>query len=324
MDTTMDTKILNSRCICKGGLPWKNDIILMLDPCEHLIHSTCFIYFLKKNKSGLICPFCNSKVIDFFTKEDIKTKKISRQQYFDILSMSNYDKGTYFLSSFMENFVHLTSLLGYVSVAPLITNIDRIKFCESFFSLVNAKIIVNGLEKIKDKYKVFISKHICYLDVFVIHYILKCAFVASAAVRSSLLGSQLLALLPSLIIERGASNNSVEKIRDYVLKNGSICIFPEGMLVHPRCITRFRTGAFAVSVPIYAIVIRYDPMTCDGNLGNYIMKMTSQLCTNVYIDILGPYLPPFSPQDIENIRKDMANMGGMHLSRASNRDVVDE
>lgn len=317
----MSKKILNSRCICKGGLPWKNDIVIMLSPCEHLLHSTCYIYFLKKNRIGIICPFCKLKVNNFYTKKDYKNKLITQQQYVDILSMSNYDKGTYFLSSFIENLIHLSSLLSFVSFATLITDIDRIKFCESFFSLINAKITINGFDKIKDKYKIFISKHISYLDVFVIYYVVKSGFVASSSVKQSLLGKQLLSLIPCLTIDRGASNNNVKRIQDYVIKNESLCIFPEGMLCNPRTIAEFRTGAFVANFPIYPIVIRYEPCTSDGDLGTYILKMASQLCTNIYVDILGPYYPPFSNDKIESIRNDMAIYGNMMLSRVSNRDV---
>lgn len=317
----MEKKILNSRCICKKGLPWKDDIVIMLSPCEHLIHLTCYNFYLKHKQSKLICPFCKIKIIDFFTKSDIKNNKITHQQYIDILSMSNYDKGTYFLSSFFGNFMHVSSLLSFVSVATLITEVDRIKFCESFFSLINAKITINGLEKIKDKYKIFISKHICYLDVFVIHYILKCGFVASSSVKESLLGYQLLSLLPCLTIDRGKQSNTVKKIQDYVLNNNSLCIFPEGMLCHPKTITEFRTGAFVANFPIYSVVITYDPCTTDGNLGTYILKMSSQLYTNINVMILGPYYPPYPDEKIQYIRNEMANYGNMRLSRVSNRDV---
>ena len=35
-------KELNAIChICEIGLPWKNDDIVMLNPCEHMYHQKC-------------------------------------------------------------------------------------------------------------------------------------------------------------------------------------------------------------------------------------------------------------------------------------------
>lgn len=312
-------KILNSKCICDCGLAWKNDIIVMVLPCEHLYHLNCINIYLS-NFSNRTCLYCNSKIENIVSKLDNLPNK---QQKIDMLSVTNYDKGNYFVSSISENIIHLLSIFGILSISPLLNMVNINTICNSFFSLINAKISVDGLEKIKDKKKIFIAKHVCYLDIFIIYYVLKCGFVSSSFTQTNIIGKNLLNLIPSLVIERGKSSNTVDKIKQYVKEHNDICIFPEGMFSHPKTLVKFRTGAFVAGFPIYSVIITYNPCISDGNMGKYLLKLTSQTTTYINVKIIGPYYPPFTDDKIESIRKDMGKIGNMQLSRVSNRDYVD-
>jgi 1-acyl-sn-glycerol-3-phosphate acyltransferase len=113
-------------------------------------------------------------------------------------------------------------------------------------------------------------------------------------------------------------------MKKFIKSHGSICLFPEGAMTHPETIIKFRTGAFHLGYPIYPIVIRYESPMTDFDITNHALKLISQKKTVIYMDILGPYYPPFSKDDIENIRKDMAKVGNMLLSRVSSKDVSEK
>ena len=120
------------------------------------------------------------------------------------------------------------------------------------------------------------------------------------------------------------TENTVEKIRNYVDKTGSICLFPEGMLTHPSTLTRFRTGAFHVGRPIYPIVLKYKNVISDMSAKDFILKISSSQNETIEMYILDPFYPPFDDEQIEKVRMAMGRVGGMFLSRVSNRDIKDE
>jgi 1-acyl-sn-glycerol-3-phosphate acyltransferase len=129
--------------------------------------------------------------------------------------------------------------------------------------------------------------------------------------------------MPLLFIKRGKSNNVVKKIKEYVQKNGSLCLFPEGMLSHPNTLIKFRTGAFYTDLPIYPVVIKYKNKIFELNDFNYILKLLSYQSIDIDVIILKPFYPPFNNNKIELVRKEMAKAGNLLLSRVSNRDIKD-
>ena len=64
-------KIINARCVCKKGLTWIKNEIIMLNPCEHLIHKTCFTNLVNQ----LMCPYCFSYVESITQLNDFKYNK---------------------------------------------------------------------------------------------------------------------------------------------------------------------------------------------------------------------------------------------------------
>lgn len=312
-------KILNSICICEVGLPWKKDTLVMMYPCEHMFHSKCY----QKIKNNL-CPLCDQTIERILTMFDAD---IHHQRFADMLSMSHYDN-----MSFTTPGRFLDSMFDIVSVFARVPFVNSKKtgrdVCEHIFSLNNLTMKVYGFEKLKlEKQKVFICNHVSLLELVVIYYLLGTGFLASSIVGQSKIVEQVKQIVPLLTFERGNHKNKVnvvEKMKEFVDKEGSICLFPEGMMKHPDALIRFRSGAFHIGKPVYAITIRHNDILSDGYINGFLYKLGGKRDINIEVHILGPYYPPFTEENIESIRNDMALVGNMVVSRVSNRDVVDK
>lgn len=316
-------KLLNSKCICGGGLIWKRYNQVMLEPCEHIIHCKC----LNSQKNKTICPICKTSIVGSNTIAQLRSKlnqKYSKelyQKYVDMVSMANFDN----IYDSKKNIFNMIDAIGITSSFPFLSGYDDgRKLCREVLSLMNSKLIVSGMNYINaNSEKIFISNHTSYIDFAVIFYLFECGFLASSIIRDILFGRQIMNIVPLLIIERGKDKNTVEKMREYVKNNGSICLFPEGMITHPDTIIRFRTGAFYIGYPIHPVVIRYDPVIYDTDISKIIEKICSEPNLTIYVDVLPAEYPPFDTKKIEQIRIKMARIGNLSLSRVSNKDIKD-
>lgn len=309
-------KVLNSNCSCGTALLWVKTEVIMLEPCEHLIHDKCFKK-LKTNK----CPYCKSTVSGITRKNDYKKNPDLYQKCIDITSMTNFDNmSSYDAFSVFENFPVFLSVIGELFVAyGKKAGSDLI---ENILSMNDTNVHVTGLNKIKSGPKVFISNHTSHLDFLVLFYVLKSGYLASASVYENFLTRRLTEIIPLLVIDRSKKGeNTVEKMKKYIEEKGSICLFPEGMITHPNALIKFRTGAFNVGYPVYPIVLKYDPVLGDMSTPNFMIKVASQQKVNVSVMILDPFYPPFDDNKIEEVRLAMANAGDLLLSRVSNRDI---
>jgi 1-acyl-sn-glycerol-3-phosphate acyltransferase len=309
----MSDKIINSRCICRKGLTWVNKKVIMLMPCEHMIHERCF----KKKK---ICPFCDVNVETTVSLDDFKNDNNLYQQCIDIMSATNFDKLSsityYRLIYNSPNIISLLSRLMYMRNASNLKSITN-----DILQRNNIRVIVDGLDKIKHGKKVFISNHTSTLDTFAIYNSIDTGFLCSSSIRDSFLSENILNILPLLYVNRGSRENTVERMKEYVEKNGSICLFPEGALTPPNTIIRFRTGAFNIGYPIYPIVLKYSKCISDMSHINCLLKIGSCTGETIHLSVLDPVYPPFDNEKIENIRKNMATHGSFVMSRVSNRDI---
>ena len=312
-------KSLNSICICKTGLPWKKDNVVMLYPCEHILHETCY-----KTLHNNICSICNTPIKQIFRITD---KDIHHQRFADLLSVSYYsDMCTNKPDKFIDSIFDTATVLARL---PFTKGRQSGKdLCEQILSLNNTTIKVYGMNKLKlEKRKVFICNHVSLLDPCLIYYLFGTGFLSSAKPDEGYnFISQIKNFVPLLLISRGDKTrkvNCVDEMKRYVDQNGSICVFPEGMLKHPDAIIRFRTGAFNTGHPLYPIVIRYNDVLGDGYIDQLIYKMGGKKDILIEVHVLGPYYPPFNENHIEQIRSDMARVGKMILSRVTSRDIKD-
>lgn len=311
-------KILNSQCYCGTGLSWKNDDIVMAYPCEHMMHLSC------SKKINIECPLCQVHIDRIFTMYDTN---LHHQRFADMLSMTYYDD--------MSNTTpgrFLDSIFDVASVIARLPFTNSHKsgrdLCEHVFSLNNLTMKVYGMEKLKiEKNKVFICNHVSHIELVVINYLFGTGFLASSIVGQSKIVDQLKQTVSLLTFERGDANrriNIVDEMRKFVDNKGSICLFPEGMMKHPDALIRFRTGAFHIGRPIYAITIRHNNIISDGLVNGFIYKIGGKRDMAMEVHIMGPYYPPFTDSDIDHIRYDMARVGNMVISRVSNRDIIDK
>lgn len=310
-------KIINSICVCKEEFYYTTKKIIMLEPCEHLIHVSCY------TKSP--CPFCKTPVqnittFDYLKKNHKKSPELY-QKYVDFVSIKNID-GQLIINN--KEFVNVVDILGIASTVPFLNGIsDGTHLCEEIFRLLNTKIIINGYKNIPKGPKVFIANHTTHLDMAVMLYVFKCGFLSSTWITKTFFGRLVYKIIPLLLINRGKSRNTVEKIKKYVDKHGSICIFPEGMCTHPDTIIRFRTGAFNTGHPVVPVVISYDPVIYHSDVGEFLKQflVTQQLTVTVHI--LPPENQPFDEAKIEKIRYKMGAAGNMACARTTSRGIVD-
>lgn len=316
---------INSKCICDIGLPWVKKKVIMIEPCEHLIHMSCLSKYIKKQKTdNHMCPFCNIEITKIIKSTDFRNDKKLYQKCIDIISMTNFDYMTKICPS--EVMSNIPNLMGTIMKVPFIKGVHSAKkICEDIFSMNNIKINVTGLEKInKNEPKVFISNHTSHLDFLIIFYILETGFLTSSVIKNNVLTKQFLNIIPLLVVERGkGSVNTVDKMREYVEKKGSICLFPEGMITHPESLIKFRTGAFHIGHPVYPIILKYKNVVADMSIPNFILKIASHQHEIIEMQILDPFYPPFNETKIENVRYTMAKSGNLLLSRVSNKDIKD-
>ena len=173
----------------------------------------------------------------------------------------------------------------------------------------------------------YICNHVSHLELFVLYYLFENGFLASSIANTEHLIEKCKKVIPVLMVDRGdksRSLNIVEEMRKFVEENGSICLFPEGLMKHPDALVRFRSGAFHIGYPVFAITIRHNDIISDGYLNGFLYKLGAKRNINMEVHVLGPYYPPFNESSIEKIRSEMAKYGNMVLSRVANRDIVDK
>ena len=322
-----EDKELNSTCYCNKRL-YSDKNLSIIYPCEHLIHSQC-------NINLQICPICNQKVNKIYHESDIilmvnenkvTSSDILYQQYVDLYSIKEmHILGDY---SYLNFISRIDTGFDLCSNLPLAKNEeDTINIIKRFLKNIDLKNKINGKDKLYKGSKIFIGNHSSYLDG-IIGYIVSeynCKFIASSSVKKMMFGNIIEKNMPVIFVDRGKGTNTTQIMKDYITKKDGNCIFlfPEGMITHPKTITRFRTGAFAVGCVIQPIVIRFDPFVFTTSAPEFLFYIMSQKEINVTVDILDPVYPPFSKVDIEKIRYDMAKVGHMNLSRVSSKDVRD-
>ncbi len=307
-------KELNSKCICNIRLPWKNDEIVMIYPCEHLFHEKCV-------KAMLQCPLCKMHITRTYTLYDCN---VHPQRFADMLSMSYYaDMCSSNASTFIDSIFEIATFVAHIPFVHDKT--DGRRMCERLFALNNITMKVHGLEKLKQEpKKVFICNHSAHLELAIIYYLFGAGFLATNIIGNSPYIDYIKNIVPLLTVSRGNEKMStVKMMQDFVENNGSICVFPEGFLTHPDTICRFRTGAFHIGFPVYGIIIKYNDIVVDGYVNGFLYKLCGKRDINIDVHIIGPFYPPFNDKSINKIRYIMATKGGFVLSRVSNRDVND-
>ncbi len=320
--------IVNYYCICKKKY-FQEDKICFLLPCSHMFHTNCI-----QNKTH--CPICNEKIKKFLTEEKIFSNKKYFMYQNDIYSVKINNFG-YINYTILP--VGLLNFSSFINKTLLInTKNEIINNLELLLKIINAKINIinntstNGFylkndgivfnKKTPNTKIIIISNHSSFLDTFILYYIFRCGFVASEFMLSTSFGRLIVYITKLLVFKRGVDTNMVEKIKEYLEEQKQIVIFPEGLMKdNNNSLLRFRTGAFYTGADICPIVIKYRNYVHDVDMLQSLFKLVTQPEIIVDVHILDMEYPPFNDDRIENIRKKMAKIGNLKLSRVSNRDV---
>ncbi len=313
-------KIINSRCKCDKNLLVKNCKLIMIMPCEHIMHYECF------NKKLIYCPICDEEIEKYYSDKEIKNNSNKSeedyQRFVDIVSVcyfENYSKVNKTL--FYKNIVGFPEIIYKLSTYRGFEKGKEIS--ELLLKLANVKLKIWGMNNITNNRKIIISNHSTYFDFVVMFYLFNCGFVSSSSIHNTIAGRQLVNLIPLVLVNRNKDKNTVDKIKEYVSNVGSVCLFPEGMITHPDTLSRFRTGAFYADHPVAPVVLKYNPIVYSDNPIEFLQKMSSS-SMEITVYILPEELPPFNKEKIEEVRTKMAKVGNLALSRVSNRDLKEE
>lgn len=312
-------KSINTNCCCGLHMTYIDDVYIVLFPCEHIFHRNCFF-----KKAQLKCPLCNHKVEKIVDQyEAMANSKKYKQNLIDIIAVKpffntsdisylNLTKRSLILSR------HLTDILNSKNETEINNSLTNILY------ICGIKIIKEG--NIYDKNCVYVINHNSYLDPIIIYFLTQCGFVGSEKfIKKSAFGKKALKLVPLVPITRGKKGNTVDKIKKYIKDNDrSIGIFPEGMITHPKILTRFRTGAFRIGYPVQPVVINYDPVISGEDMGDFMLKLFTQKEIKIEVKFLPVMHQPFNEKKIEECRSMMALHGNLLLSRVSNKDISDE
>ena len=339
------SKDVNYACICNNYFTNALKVVILY-PCSHILHITCH----KRNSKT--CPFCN-EVITKVIQED-KLYKSKYKQLLINLDSTRLDssKSVIHYKRLPINMIKLTSFINKLLVS--IEECDLINSVEYFFNLANIKINiidnttnnpivygsigtnndsdrnVGGGEYVtwknkadQNKKKILIVNHSHYLDSFILYYLFRTGFVASEFINKLDLGRLIATKCKLLIFKRGVDTNMVNKIKEYLEEKQNIVIYPEGSMGGSNTLRKFRTGAFYTNAHICPIVIKYDPFVWDDDYKTFILKLISQkeIVVNVYVNDL--HAPPFTTEQIANIRQEMIDTCDLQDSQVSNRSFKD-
>ncbi len=318
--------IINYYCFCKKKY-FQEDKICFLLPCSHMFHNNCI-----QNKTH--CPICNEKIKKILTEDKIfsSSKYLNYQNDITTVKINNSGSINYVILP-----LRIINVITYINTLILSkTTSDLINGEEFLFKFIGIKINIidnttnknqfqfknNIFKWLNNNNKIIITNHSHYLDVFILFYIFRCGFIASEFLTSTQLGRLIAYVCKVLIFKRGVDTNMVEKIKDYLKEQKQIVIFPEGLMKdNNNSLLRFRTGAFYTGADICPIVIKYRNYVHDVDMVQALFKIITQPEIIVDVHILDIEYPPFNDKKIEKIRKKMAKIGNLKLSRVSNRDI---
>jgi 1-acyl-sn-glycerol-3-phosphate acyltransferase len=331
--TSHDNSIVNYICHCNNFFYNKEKIVILL-PCNHLIHEKCISNHILNNKKN--CPMCDV----VFTKILLESK-LSNSKYYqnkiDLKSVRLNENLSYInYYSLPMSIIKFTSLFNKLLAAQ--THDEIYSVVEYIFRLFNFKINLidntknnpiffkNNIIKWKNKVDedsniVIISNHSNYLDSVVLMYLFKAGFVTSDFINKTDLGKNIANKCNLLVFKRGQDTNMVEKIKEYLKINKRIVMYPEGGMGNNETLFRFRTGAFYTGGVICPVIIKYNPFVWDDNFKKNIFKIISQDEINIDVYINDLFYPPFTNDKIEEVRNYMADIGNLEKSRVSNKFI---
>ena len=323
-NTNINT-VVNITCICKQHMSKYSEDIYAIIPCNHLIHSRCIDKYIT---DGIKCPLCNTTIETMLSythlKDMLRRGNYNHyQNYIDITSIKN--RSNYGTINYPQLLNRILPFFSILSDIPKIKSFkDVILLSRRVLDNNNIKIVINNEDKLLlNTPKVIIANHTTMFDSLIMLNKFKCGFIASTFINTLWYLKNAYKHVPLIMINKDDKNNSVSKMKEFLSKHDTLCIFPEGTVTHENTIIKFRTGAFYTDHPVQPIIMKYSKLPYSENTTKNICKMMSQDRITVTLNILDPIYPPFTPEKIEWVRDLMARQGNFAKSNISNRDIVE-
>lgn len=216
----------------------------------------------------------------------------------------------------MKVFIHVFAGVFTLSlIFPFISRSQKDckiqQWSKRLLHIFNLKLIVTGLENVTSAPALFASNHISWLDIHAINSCKPIRFVAKSDVRAWPIFGWMAEQLGTVFIRRDSARHArqvVEQMAE-VLKNESICIFPEGTSTNGANVLPFKPNLFESALLakclIYPLSIRYltektglrsDSPAFIGDMG--LLESMSRVIHEpgllVQIHFLRPYDPKLS------------------------------
>ncbi len=315
--------IVNSQCACHNYLSSGGDLLTVI-PCAHLIHLDCVQKI--KTSNGFCCPICNSPLITLLTKEDLKANLKIRPDYYQyyVDMMSIYPPKPITIDMYPSVLPWITEILDMLTDVMLVKSYeDTLMMNKKLLNYCGIKVKIKGKHRLTPETKVYVMNHCNNLDIVMLMSIINCGFLASSWTQRLLLARQVMQYYPVVYVKRGGKTKTLEKVKKFLKTQGRICIFPEGMLSHPKTLIQFRSGAFKTGYPVQPIVLQFPSDLWANSAPELLVKLLARGETSVTINVLDVERGHFDNQRIECVRQKMAQAGDLVLSRVSNRDVKD-
>ncbi len=165
---------------------------------------------------------------------------------------------------------------------PTYTWKQRKTLIKKIFNMLNITIYVKNLSLLRTDNIVYICNHISELDGLVIDRIINTGYFAKNDLQNTIYRKMF--NIDMILWNKDKKRNPIKEINEFVKKNKSILIFPEGTMNKNSKLSKFRSSAFKTDYPVQPLVLSY----ADNK--------------NITLTILPIEYPPFN---IQNIKKNM-------------------
>lgn len=325
---------MNKVCqICKIYLIPKSSEIIFALPCEHMYHIKCLNDHFKKSKLNNMqfkCVIDDKQILHIVDKFDIYKNSNLKQLEYDLSSLSCDHQCSY---DAFNLFVRSGYIMQYMyDMMKANDSYEKRLYIQKIMDTCNIKINIINHHKLlpNTEKKIYICNHVRGdIDSAILFMMLEkgTGFVGSKRIQKNKVLKDLLKGVPIITFNRNSKNKSsksvVQKMMNFMKDNNSLVIYPEGTTTGDHTLlNKFRTGAFVLGYPIQPLYLKYS-LSCDYD--NAVYSTLSMLTKNeeVLLNVMDPFYPPFDKEKIENIRKYMAEANDAHLSRVTDRTIID-
>lgn len=331
-------KLINCVCpVCKASFTSSYNPMSVFFPCEHIVHTKCLTKLCSNSPTVLSCPICNEHVTT--TMNDTNLPE-DAQIYTDVMALKNIKKHKNFFDYFRmtQRITRLTCLAGYLKLKYIFhkpTLIDHLNACKSLRKIFNIHVTIHEpentlIESNTDdvRPKVYIFNHSHMSDVFVVqelcrHGYPECTGIASPAVYKKAFNRIFMAGSKVRVIQRGKTH-ATQLLQDIAANGESIALFPQGNVMNNGAISTFRSGAFKVGVPVVPVVVKHKIPATSQQIGEFLSEKRVDIDIYILDEVDPSEYETITNEMIDDVRKEMADVGRFKLSRVSNRAIVDK